>query len=293
MSVGPQAADYLGASKRAISEHYDLPSEFFALWLDPTLTYTCALWEPGDTLESAQVRKLDHLVAGARAEGADRVLDIGCGWGSLLRRLTERHEVKHAVGLTLSESQAKWATTQGLPAGAEVLVENWADHRPGEPYDAIISIGAFEHFARYGLSRDERVASYRRFFTSCREWLGPGARLALQTNVKGGNKRLDKQAVRDMLFIIETIFQESELPILSEITDASAGLFEVVSVRNDPDHYAQTLTAWHSELVERHDEAVAVVGDSHVRDYERYLGATVDHFTKRHLGLLRIIFEAL
>ena len=96
-----------------------------------------------------------------------------------------------------------------------------------------------------------------------------------------------------MLFIIETIFTESELPTLAEIAEASAHLFEVVSVRNDPDHYALTLAEWHSRLVAHHDEAVAVAGERHVRDYERYLGATVDHFTKRHLGLARIIFEAL
>jgi cyclopropane-fatty-acyl-phospholipid synthase len=292
VSAAGQTSGYAGASSEAIQHHYDLGNDFYRLWLDDSLTYSCALWADGDTLESAQERKLDYMIEGARAAGAARVLDIGCGWGSLARRLVEHHGVESVVGLTLSDAQAEHVEALGLD-GVDVRVENWADHEPGEPYDAIISIGAFEHFASYGLPRDERVAAYRKFFRRSRELLRPGGRLALQTCSKGNNVRLDRQTTAELRFIIETIFPESELPWLSEIGLASEKLLDPVSVRNDPDHYARTCAAWLERLRAHRDEALELVGERPVADYERYLDVTVKHFTRRHLGLLRLIFESV
>ncbi|MGB2711365.1 MAG: class I SAM-dependent methyltransferase [Conexibacter sp.] len=274
----------------AIEHHYDVGNEFYELWLDATMTYSCALWAEGDTLEGAQLRKLDHLIETARASGARRVLDVGCGWGSLLRRLVERHGVQHATGLTLSRAQAERLAALG-DARIDVRVENWADHRSAEPYDAIMSIGAFEHFARFGLPRHERVAGYRRFFARCRELLRPGGRLVLQTNIKGGNVRVDRTTADELRFVAERIFPESELPWSSEILEASEKLLEVISVRNDADHYARTCAAWRDNLAAKREDATRLVGASTVEDYHRYLDATVEHFRNRHLGLLRIGFE--
>jgi cyclopropane-fatty-acyl-phospholipid synthase len=283
-------AEYAGASPAAIRHHYDLGNDFYRLWLDETLTYSCALWDEGDTLESAQCRKLDYLIDGARAAGAARVLDVGCGWGSLLRRLVETHGVGHAVGLTLSDAQAEVAAEVAGPR-AEVRVENWIDHEVGEPYDAIISIGAFEHFANYGMQREDRLDAYRRFFSFCASALPRGGRLALQTNVKGNNVRLDRQTASELRFVLERIFPESELPWSSEVLIASERTFEPVSVRNDPDHYARTCAEWRDRLRARRDEAVALVGEEATADYERYLSVTVGHFERRHIGLSRYVFE--
>ncbi|WP_326598975.1 cyclopropane-fatty-acyl-phospholipid synthase family protein [Streptomyces sp. NBC_01803] len=284
--------DYQGATAESIRHHYDVSNDFYALWLDASLTYTCALWGEGDTLEDAQRRKLDYLIEGARATGARRVLDVGCGWGSLLNRLVGEHAVGQAVGLTLSDSQAELLRARELPR-TEVRVENWLDHEPDEKYDAIISIGAFEHFARTGLSRTERVAAYREFFARCRSWLPKGGRIALQTNIKGNNVLMDKQAVRDLMFIIETIFPESEIPALSEVIEGSEKLFDIVTVRNDPDHYSRTCQEWLDRLRANRDRAVECAGELNVANYERYLGATVGHFRNRHLGLSRLILEAV
>ncbi|AXK36286.1 class I SAM-dependent methyltransferase [Streptomyces armeniacus] len=284
--------EYPGATAASIRHHYDVSNDFYALWLDQDLTYTCALWdEQGESLETAQQRKLDYLIGQARGAGARRVLDVGCGWGSLLARLVGRHGVEQAVGLTLSDSQAELLRARQLPR-TEVRVESWSDHEPGEPYDAVISIGAFEHFARTGLTRQERVAAYREFFARCRRWLPRGGRLALQTNVKGNNVRMDRQTVSDLLFIIETIFPESEIPALSEVVEASEKHFDVVALRNDPDHYSRTCAEWLRRLRNRRNAAVQCAGERVVADYERYLGATVGHFDNRHLGLSRITFEA-
>ncbi len=285
------APNYLGASAAAIQHHYDVGNEFYALWLDPTRSYSCALWDgDDDTLQAAQERKLDYFVQEAGAIGAAAVLDVGCGWGGLLRRLVENHGVNNVVGLTLSVAQAEYLSTW-TDNRYDVRVENWVDHRPAARYDAIISIGAFEHFAHFRMARPARVGAYRRFFRSCHEWLPRGGRLALQTNVKGNNVRMDRQTARDMLFIIDRIFPQSVLPWPSEILEASERFFDVVSARNDPDHYARTCQEWSDRLLANRDRAMALVGAPMVVDYERYLSAAVDAFTKRHLGLMRIVFE--
>jgi cyclopropane-fatty-acyl-phospholipid synthase len=284
---------YLGASRIAIRSHYDTGNDFFALWLDPTRTYSCALWERDeDSLQQAQKRKLDFYAEAVQATHAQRVLDVGCGWGSLLRRLVERHGVKKAVGLTLSDAQLNYINTWA-DAHYEVAVQNWADHRPSARYDAIVSLGAFEHFADLGLSRTERVESYRRFFQSCRDWLEPGGRLAVQSIVKGSNVSLSRQEVRDQLFIRDRIFPESELPLPSEILEASERLLDVLFVRNEPNHYMRTCQAWLDRLEAATEDATALVGQGVVAEYHRYLKACIQGFAKRHTGLIRAVFERI
>jgi len=283
--------DYQGASAEAIQSHYDRGNDFYALWLDETRSYSCALWDGADdTLLAAQERKLDYLATGANAPGAARVLDVGCGWGGMLRRLVERHGVSEVVGLTLANEQAahirSWADGR-----YDVRVENWVDHSPPTPYDAIVSIGAFEHFADFGMTRSARIEAYRRFFERCHDWLPRGGRLALQTNVKGNNVRMDRRTVKDLLFIVDHIFPESELPWASEILEASERRFDLVSVRNDADHYARTCQEWLDRLVANRTTAESLVGEQRVADYERYLRASVNGFRDRHLGLARLVFD--
>ncbi len=282
--------EYQGASSTAIQGHYDLSNEFFALWLDESRTYSCALWDgPKDDLVTAQARKLDYLAAQALGSRRERVLDVGCGWGSMLRRLNRQHGVAKATGLTLSDAQAEYVNANA-DDGHEAIVENWADHRPTEPYDAIISIGAFEHFASFGMPRPERVGAYRAFFGRCAEWLEPGSRLAVQTITKGSNTKLDRKTTRDMLFIVDRIFTESELPWTSEILEASERKFDLVAARNDPEHYSRTCNEWLDTLQARREEAVAEVGADAVAEYERYLAASASAFDNRHVGLARFTF---
>ena len=272
---------HAGASAEAIQAHYDVSNRFYQLWLDPTLTYSCALWEGADdTLEAAQQRKLDYIAAPALSRGARRVLDIGCGWGGMLRHLGA-HGVESAVGLTLSQRQHDYVASLGLP-GAEVRLESWRDHRPSQPYDAIVSIGAFEHFADDNLSEAERLAVYREFFEACHGLLPAEAPLVVQTIAYGPVTPL---AGRE---ILQAVFPESDLSRPYEIFKASEDLFEVTELRNDREHYGRTLRAWHRNLRARLAEAIAEVGEETVEFYKRYLGVSAMMFGARNAVLLRL-----
>jgi cyclopropane-fatty-acyl-phospholipid synthase len=269
-------------SAEAIRSHYNLSNEFYRLWLGPGMGYACGLWEPGDDLEVSQSRKIDFHLAQARAAGADRILDVGCGWGTLLKRAVERHGVRTAVGLTLSEAQADWIQAFDCP-GVEVRVESWRDHEPREAYDAIVSTGAFEHFARPELPRSERVAAYRRFFELCHSWLKPGRWLSLQTCVCG-NIRVEALS----RFLIKEILPEIGLPTLAEIAEAAETLFEIVRLRNDRDHYPPTLRACFAGLKANRERAVELVGEECVQRYEKYIKFLIIGCHVGNINLMRI-----
>jgi cyclopropane-fatty-acyl-phospholipid synthase len=276
-----------GASPAAIQHHYDVGNEFYRLWLDETLTYSAALFDQHDDLAAAQRAKIDHHVASARAAGAKRVLDIGCGWGATLHRLVEHHGVAEATGLTLSNEQAAWIGEQRWP-GVSVRLESWSDHVPDRPYDAIISVGAFEHFARLDMSEADKIAGYRAFFERCRSWLAPGGWLSLQTIAYGNARQSDFSK-----FFADDVFPESDLPRLQEIAAACDLLFEIAAVRNDRAHYERTCVEWRRRLRARRDEAVALVGEPIVRRYEKYFQLLSIGFHVGTMGLLRIALRRI
>lgn len=277
-----------GASPEAIQRHYDLSNDFYKLWLDPELVYSAALWGEGDDLAAAQRRKLDHHIATARAAGTARVLDIGCGWGSLLKRLVQDAGVERAVGLTLSEAQAAHARGLGLP-GIEVHVQSWADHRPEAPYDAIISIGAFEHFARIEFTEEQKVNAYREFFEACHRFLRPGGYLSLQTFAYNGRrKRADAVDSEATKFLASEIFPETDPPRTANICEAIEGTFEIETLRNDREDYGRTCRVWNENLKANRAAARALVGQAAVDRYERYLTYSYLGFMSANLALYRI-----
>jgi cyclopropane-fatty-acyl-phospholipid synthase len=276
-----------GASAESIQHHYDVSNEFYSLWLDESMTYSCGLWQSDDDcLSAAQTRKNDHLISLSGAGGRQRVLDIGCGWGSVMQRLVAEHGVEHVTGLTLSAAQARHIQEQNDPR-LEVRVQDWADFVPDAPYDAAISVGAMEHFVKFGWERSKKVAAYRRFFEKCHESLKPGASMALQTIGKG-NVVLDEQGLRDTIFIAQHIFPESDPPRLAEILHATEKLFEVKSVVNHREHYARTCSAWLERLQANRTQAAEVTGPETVEAYETYLKASIRQFQLGHANLYRI-----
>ncbi len=283
-------SENFGASPEAIRYHYDIGNDFYKLWLDKELVYSCALWEQNenhDALETAQQRKIDYHLKQVRAENADRVLDIGCGWGAVLKRLVETYECSQAVGLTLSSAQADWISSFKIPQ-IKVEVASWAEHCPQYPYDAIISIGAFEHFAKGDLTTAEKVAGYRQFFSHCHSWLNAGGCLSLQT-IAHGNTNHDESNQ----FIAEEVFPESELPRLSEIAVAAERLFEFRILRNERRDYRRTLRAWLHRLKSKRDRAVQLEGEATVQRYERYLKQSIFVFDMGICDLYRITFRRI
>jgi len=280
------SSDTPGASSGAIRHHYDAGNDFYRLWLDETLTYSGAMYEADEsdeTLESAQLRKIEFHIDQARARGAGRVLDVGCGWGSVLERLVSHHGVREAVGLTLSEAQAKWISSHCSP-GVRVRLEAWTDHRPDEPYDAIISLGAMEHFAKPELSVSERVDAYREFFSRCHEWLVPGGWLSIQAIAYGNLKREDFAGS----FIARKIFPESEFVRLADIAEACERRFEIVRLRNDRKDYERTCAIWLEKLRANREAAVAAASPEVVDDWEQYLDLCVRGWQLGATDLLRI-----
>lgn len=280
------ASRTLGATTNDIATHYDIGNRFYALWLDPSWVYSCAMWEPGDDLTRAQQRKLTHHIEQARAPGKKRVLDIGCGWGALLQQLVNQHGVQRALGLTLSDAQASHVRALRDPR-IDVRTESWEAHVPEEPYDAIISIGALEHFVRPEMTDAQRVARYAEFFRVCRSWLAPGARMSLQT-IAYGNMPGGKLAS----FITDEVFPGSDLPRLHQLAAAFDGPFRVVLLRNDPVDYARTCTEWCDRMLAHRTAAESMVGPQKVLVYERYLRMSAAGFNKGALNLYRITLEA-
>jgi cyclopropane-fatty-acyl-phospholipid synthase len=281
---------YLGAGSAAIRHHYDVGNDFWRIWLDSTMSYSCAMWEePDDDLERAQRRKLDFHVDQARAAGAARVLDVGCGWGAMLMHLVGSCGVTHAVGLTLSEAQAEYLRAIA-PDNVEAWVRNWSDYEPTEPFDAIVSVGAFEHFARQGLSPEQQIEAYRRFFSSCRNWLKPGGRLSLQTIAYGDIPRDRQLRVR---FIVDDVFPESELPRLADIARAAEMELEIEKVTNDRDDYVKTLRAWFDRLRAQRADAVAASSEEVVARCERYLRTFAYSFELGAFTLLRLTMRRI
>jgi len=269
-----------GASIEAIQAHYDTGNSFYSQWLDRTLTYSCALWDDADTLEEAQVHKLDYHIEQAKAAGAARVLDIGCGWGSLLERLATAHGVGQAVGLSLSEAQLKHIEARRTP-GVDVRLESWSDHATEQPYDAIISIGAIEHFVRPETSIEDRIEIYRHFFDRSRAMLRPGGFMSLQTMAYGSIGRFKASS-------LASIFPESDLPRLAELVTAMERKFEIVRLRNDPDQYARTGQVWLDSIRRNRDTIVSVVGEDRTVDFERFLSGGIKGYEAGIFNLFRI-----
>ncbi len=286
------------AAAAAIQYHYDVGNEFYELWLDRSLTYSCAMPEsPSDTLEAAQQRKLRyHLDAVRASRPLDHgpldhgpldhgVLDIGCGWGSLLQQLSETRRVRRSVGLTLSTEQAAFVRSRGYP-GVEVRTDNWMSYEPCQRFDGIVSIGAFEHFVSHDDDSAAKVRVYREFFDRCRGWLTADGVLSLQT-IAYANMSSDDASQ----FMRREVFPDADLPTLAEITAAAERIFEIQTVRNDRLDYAWTCEQWARRLRANRQAALRVVGPETVARYERYLKMSALGFRMGKICLLRLVMR--
>jgi cyclopropane-fatty-acyl-phospholipid synthase len=287
-SIREREGEKYGGSSDGIRSHYDISNEFWPAVLGRTMTYSCALFStPQDSLDVAQGRKIDWHLVNSGALNSEAVLDVGCGWGSLLRPIAERGRAGLIRGITLSEAQLQYVKDLKLP-NVEVKVENWADHKPGRPYDSIVSVGAFEHFAKPDESEQEKIAVYRDFFERCHRWLSPDGMMTLQTIAYNNMDRGDASK-----FINQDIFPDSDLPYLREILAALDGLFEVLVFRNDRLDYARTMDAWNRNLQKFRGRSVDLVGEKKVGEMERFFRMASMGFRMGKQGLLRLCLRPI
>lgn len=264
---------------QAVRHHYDVGNEFYRLVLGPSMTYSCARFvTPDATLEEAQEAKHELICAKLGLREGMRLLDVGCGWGSLVRHAARRYGVR-AVGITLSPEQQRWAAAAAREDGVADLVEvRVQDYRDlaGERFDAIASVGMFEHVGG---------AQMLRYFEELRSALNPGGRLLNHAISKPGGGRYGRRS-----FLTRYVFPDGELQDVSATLAAvqQAGL-EVRDVECLREHYPLTLRRWVANLEQHWDEAVALVGAPRARIWRLYMAGSVIGFEQADISVHQVL----
>jgi cyclopropane-fatty-acyl-phospholipid synthase len=249
--------------KRAVSHHYDVSNEFFRLFLGESMTYSCAIFSRGaETLEDAQRAKLDLVCTKLKLQPGERVLDVGCGWGSFALHAARKYGA-HVTGITLSAPQAELARERAQQAGLGDKIDiRLVDYRDlaGERFDAISSIGMVEHVGRANIdSYSEQLASV----------LGPGGRLLNHgiARLRHGDPEAGPVSER-------YVFPDAAPLHVSTVVAAIEGAgFEPLHVEGFRMDYARTITEWKRNLDEHHERALELVGPERMRIWRLYLTA--------------------
>jgi cyclopropane-fatty-acyl-phospholipid synthase len=282
----------LGASKAEIQAHYDREPRLYEQFLVPNLAYSAGIWkEPAnrDTLEAAQLRKLDWHIDMSGADSAQRVLDVGFGWGSLIKRLMARRPDIDYVGLTLADNQAQYVRSYA-PQNFVTEISAWQDYQSNRPFDAIVSLEAMEHFTGKTADRQQRIEAYRLFFEFCARTLRVGGRASIQVN-GWGNIELGSEARHIVESGIDGFWLEGNLPHASEMLLASERWFDLVHLEGKPRDYVYTLRAWLRNLRSQEADLVALVGREMVSDYIHNLKTCLDAYLAGALTLYRLVLE--
>jgi cyclopropane-fatty-acyl-phospholipid synthase len=270
-------------SRRNIADHYDLGNAFFALMLDPTLTYSCAVFDPADaTLEEASLRKLDLMCRRLALRPGDHLLEIGTGWGSMALHAATRYGCRVT---TTTLSRAQWEVARervarvGLEDRVTVLLSDYRDL--AGRYDRVVSIEMIEAIG---------AAQYRTFFRRCAELLRPGGLLALQA-ITIPDPHFER-ARREVDFIKRHVFPGSCIPSVSALLHAAARSSDL-RLRELEDygpHYARTLASWRANLELRRAEVERLTDERFRRLWRFYLCYCEGGFLERHVGVAQLLF---
>ena len=260
---------------------YDISNDFFALWLGPTMGYTCGYYERDDmNLEESQNAKFDLALGKLNLEPGMTLLDVGCGWGGALERAVQRYDV-NVIGITLSKAQSEFARQRlsklDTDRTIEVRLQGWEEF--DEPVDRIVSIGAFEAF---------KAERYPLFFERAYEILPGDGRMLLHTILAHTQKffrdngiKLTISDLKFMRFIGLEIFPGGQLPAVEDIellADQSGFTLERTHLLQQ--HYARTLDMWADNLAAARDQAIAITSEEVYDRYMKYLTGCADFFRR-------------
>ena len=267
----------------AIKHHYDVSNAFYESVLGPSMTYTCALFrDVADDLEQAQAAKYELVAQKLALRPGMRLLDVGCGWGGMVRHAAREHGVR-ALGVTLSREQAEWGQAaierEGLADLAQIRHLDYRDAASagGGDFDAISSIGLTEHVG---------LRNYPAYFDTLRSLLRPGGRLLNHCITRADGHA----SPRPGAFIDRYVFPDGELPSPGRVvTEAHDAGLEVQHVENLRQHYALTLAAWGRNLVAHWDECVREVGEGRARVWGLYMAGSRLSFETNNLQLHQVL----
>jgi cyclopropane-fatty-acyl-phospholipid synthase len=272
----------LSRDRGAVRHHYDVSNRFYELVLGRTMVYSCAYFAwPDDTLETAQERKLDLICRKLRLAEGDRLLDIGCGWGSLVIHAAHRYGVR-AVGVTLSEPQARLARSRaerlGVHDRVEIRVQDYREIADG-PFDKIASVGMYEHVGR------DQLGVYT---SAVAALLRPGGLF-----LNHGITRLLPHAPEPDDFITRYVFPDSALHPVADVAAAMQdAALEVRDVESLREHYALTLRRWVANLEAHRDEAIAEAGPERERVWRLYMLGSALGFEAGEISVHQVLAAA-
>ncbi|WP_321961052.1 cyclopropane-fatty-acyl-phospholipid synthase family protein [Paraburkholderia sp. J7] len=268
--------------KQAIQYHYDVSNEFYKLWLDENMVYSCAYFENGDEdLATAQLKKIDHILTKIQVQEGQTLLDIGCGWGALVLRAAQKFGAR-CVGVTLSQNQFDLATARVKAAGLEKRIEiRLQDYRDVQgQFDRITSVGMFEHVGRKNLPG---------YFRKVHDLLADDG-VAMNHGITSSDADSGETALGGGEFIDRYVFPDGELPHIGLALEAAQrGGLEAVDVESLRRHYAHTLDLWAENFEARAEEAKRLVDDEKFRIWRVYLAGCAYAFEHDDVSIFQIV----
>jgi cyclopropane-fatty-acyl-phospholipid synthase len=288
----PEKAQSLRPRFEDVQAHYDLSDDFFKLFLDPTLTYTCAYFERDDmTLEEAQIAKIDLALGKLGLQPGMMLLDVGCGWGPAMLRALEHYDV-NVIGLTLSKNQVAYVAQRlaasDSPRSKRVLLAGWEQFH--EPVDRIVAIGPLEHF---GYER------YNPFFQRAYDLLPADGMMLLHTIVQLSTEEIQERKLpltmrhaRFAKFLLDEIFPGGRIPTVAMIEEhATRAGFTVSRIQRLRLHYKRTLDMWAAALEAHKDEAIAIQSQEVYDRYMKYLTGCAELFRDGYTDLCQFTLD--
>ncbi len=288
--LGPRHSPLRDAA--AVRYHYDLGNDFYALWLDRQMVYSCAYFPTGEEgLDEAQVAKLEYLCRKLRLKPGERLLDIGCGWGALVRHAVEHHGVQ-ALGITLSQAQAQHANhaiaEQGLGDRCFVEVRDYRDLPPKPSFDKIVSVGMVEHVGREQLK--PYFSTVFRLLQSGGLFLNHGITWVDEPEQGGLSRLLPRWDWREGTFMDRYVFPDGDLVSLAMVIAAAEGSgFDIRDVENLREHYAMTLRHWIRRLESSADAIIRLIGERTYRTWRLYMSGCASRFASGRMALDQVL----